>query len=109
MIEGIVVVALALGVAAFVIAPLLRADAAEAERVASNLSEEQDLASQQDMALSALRDLEEDRATGKVGDADYDDLNARLSHRAVAIMKRLDEIRNPGPRPVPDPPPESGS
>jgi hypothetical protein len=61
------------------------------------------------MALAALRDLEEDRATGKIGDADYDDLKARLSNRAVAVLKRLDEIARLGPRPVPQPPDEPGS
>jgi hypothetical protein len=109
MIAGLAVVALACAAAAFVLAPLFRADAAQSERVASKLSEEQDLNSQREMALAALRDLEEDRATGKIGDADYDDLKARLSNRAVAVLKRLDEISRLGPRPVPPPPHEPGS
>jgi cytochrome c-type biogenesis protein CcmH/NrfG len=86
---------LALGAAAYVLAPLFRPGAAEAERTARVLSEEQDLESQREMALSALRDLEDDRATGKIGDHDYDDLKARLSSRAVDVLKRLDALRLP--------------
>lgn len=109
MIAGAAVFALAVAAAAFVLAPLFRDDAAQAERVAGKLSEEQELASQREMALAGLRDLEEDRATGKIGDADYADLKARLSTRAVEILKRLDEIRETGPRSVPSPPLEPGS
>lgn len=104
MIAWIAVAALAAASAAFVLAPLFRADAAQSERVARSLSEEQDLSSQREMALAALRDLEDDRATGKIGDADYADLKARLSASAVAVMKRLDAIAAAGPKAVPAPP-----
>lgn len=90
---------LAAGVAAFVLAPLFRADAAEAERIARAVSDEQELQSQREMALQALRDLEDDRATGKIGDQDYADLKARLSARAVDILRRLDAQGEGGPRP----------
>ncbi len=87
--------AVAAGAAAFVLWPLFRRDAAEAERVASALSERQELDSQREMALSALKDLEDDRSTGKIGDADYRDLRQRLDARAVEILKRLDELDAP--------------
>lgn len=86
------VAALALTVAVVVLAPLFRPDAKEAERIASALSVEQDLSARHAMALAALRDLEEDRATGKIGDADYAALKATLSGRAVSLMKSLDEL-----------------
>jgi len=90
-----VAILLGLAAAAFVVAPLFRKDAAEAERVASALSEEQELHSQREMALTALRDLEEDRATGKIDDRDYAEMKSRLEGRAVEILKRLDDLGDP--------------
>jgi hypothetical protein len=109
MSAGIVVAAvLGLAAAAYVLAPLFRKDAAEAERVASALSEAQELHSQREMALTALRDLEEDRATGKIDDKDYADLKARLEGRAVEILKRIDALGDPeAPPPLHAVPPKS--
>jgi hypothetical protein len=92
MIAACVIAALAFGVAGFVLAPLFRPDALEAERVARARSLEQDLGARHAMALSALRDLEEDRATGKIGDADYAEMKSNLSAVAVEMMKGLDAI-----------------
>ena len=92
MIASLVIAALALGTAVFVLGPLFRPDAREAERVSSRISAEQDLTAQRAMALAALRDLEEDRATGKIGDADYAEMKERLSAQAVDLMKRLDAL-----------------
>jgi hypothetical protein len=92
MIAAIAVSLLALGVAAFVLAPLFRPDARESERVANALSAEQDLTTRHAMAVAALRDLEEDRQTGKIGDADYESMKAKLEARAIALMKSLDTL-----------------
>jgi len=92
MIAAAAVVALAFVVAVVVLAPLFRPDAQDRERVANALSAEQDVTTRHAMALSALRDLEDDRATGKIGDADYAALRARLEGRAVELMKRLDAL-----------------
>ena len=92
MIAAAVVLVLALVVAAVVLAPLFRPGAAEAERVSSLLSNEQDLDTRHAMALSALRDLEDDRQTGKIGDEDYATLKAKLTARAVELMKSLDAL-----------------
>ena len=89
---GIVVGGLALFVAAVVLAPLFRPDAQEAERVSNALSTEQDLHTRHAMALAALRDLEDDRQTGKIGDADYAALRAKLEARAIELMKSLDGL-----------------
>ena len=86
------VVALAVVVAVVVLAPLFRPDALEAERVSSALSVEQDLSARHAMALAALRDLEDDRQTGKIGDADYAQMRGRLESRAVELMKSLDAL-----------------
>jgi hypothetical protein len=93
----IVAILAAMGAITFVLAPLFRKDAAQAERVASALSEAQELQSQREMALAALRDLEEDRATGKIGDADYAELKTKLQVRAIEILKRLDAIEQTKP------------
>jgi hypothetical protein len=92
MTAALLIAALAFVVAAFVLAPLFRPDALQAERVSSAQSVEQDLGARHAMALSALRDLEEDRATGKIGDADYEEMKAKLSAVAVEMMKGLDAI-----------------
>jgi hypothetical protein len=92
MIVAVAVALLALTVAVVVLAPLFRPDAQEAERVSQALSNEQDLSTRQTMAVAALRDLEEDRQTGKVGDADYAELKTKLEARAVELMKSLDAL-----------------
>ena len=92
MIVWFIIAALALTVAVVVLAPLFRPDAQEAERVSSALSVEQDLSTRHAMALAALRDLEDDRQTGKIGDADYAQMRAKLEARAVELMKSLDGL-----------------
>ena len=90
----------------YVAAPLLREDAAEAERIVAANSEAVDLQSRHAMLLGALADLEEDRSTGKLDDADYERLKADLSGKAVDVMKKMDELAArpapppPGPRPL---------
>ncbi|HJQ96916.1 MAG TPA: hypothetical protein VJ826_01315 [Candidatus Polarisedimenticolaceae bacterium] len=91
MIAAVVIAMLALVVAAFVLAPLFRPDALEAERAAKALSAEEDLHARYGMAVAALRDLEEDRATGKIGDADFAAQEAELQAHALDLMKRIDE------------------
>lgn len=41
-------------------------------------------------AVVALREIEFDRATGKLSDSDYDELRARYTERALAAMRRGD-------------------
>ena len=99
------VLLLAAAIVAFVLAPLFRADAAEAERVGAVHSEERDLASRREMLISALRDLEDDRAARRIDEPDYAELHARLSTEAVDVMRQLDAIdearRGGGPVGVP--------
>jgi hypothetical protein len=61
--------------------------------VSNALSVEQDLTTRHGMAMAALRDLEDDRQTGKIGDADYASLRARLESRAIELMKTLDGLK----------------
>ena len=84
----LVVVALAL-VVWVVGAPLRRGpQAAEsAERI-----EREGLEAARDAKYRELRELELDRATGKVGDEDYHAQGSELRGEAVAILRRLDEL-----------------
>ncbi len=93
MTGGILVMGLiVLASVAFIVAPLLRKDALEAERVAVALSEEMELQSEHDMVVASLRDLDEDRTAGKLDDDDYDQIREELTARAVKIMRRLDDL-----------------
>lgn len=49
------------------------------------------------LVLRSIKELEFDRAMGKVADADFQDMVARLRGRAIGLMKQLDEQR-PGYR-----------
>ena len=84
--------ALAALVGYYVLAPLFRADAAEAERISSAVSEERDLQSRREMLLAALKDLEDDRATGKLDQKDYSQMKTELSTETIEIMKQLDAL-----------------
>ena len=91
IVATVAIAVLALAAAAYVLAPLFRPDAIEAERAARVLSAEEDLHARYGMAVAALRDLEEDRATGKIGDADFAAQEAELQASALELMKRIDE------------------
>ena len=98
MSAAIAVGLLALAAAAFVLGPLFRPDALEQERVARALSDEEDLHARYRMTLAALKDLDDDRATGKLARADYEAERAALGAQAVDLMKRLDALGTPAPR-----------
>jgi hypothetical protein len=109
-----VLIALLIGIAAltFVFAPLFRKDAAEAEMLAAASSELRDLRSRKEMLMASLRDLDDDRQTGKIDEQDYEQLKGRLTAQAVEVMKRLDELQpapaapsGPVPLSVPPGPP----
>jgi hypothetical protein len=88
-----IVVALLLTAAAlvFVFGPLLRRDALEADaRPRGSLDELRELHARQQMLLASLKDLEDDRATDKIGEEDYERLKARLSAQTIEVMQRLD-------------------
>jgi hypothetical protein len=43
------------------------------------------------LALRALKDLEFDRSMGRMSQADFDEMSARLRGRALSLMKQLEE------------------
>jgi hypothetical protein len=92
---------------AFVLAPLRRADAGEPEVSPADLDGARELESRQQMLLAALRDLDDDRATDKIGEADYRELRERLTAEAVDVMQKLDAAQAeppPGSEPEASPP-----
>lgn len=54
-------------------------------------------------AVDALREIEFDRATGKLSDSDYSELKTSYTRRALAVMRSGSPIcDNCGPRPEAD-------
>jgi hypothetical protein len=43
------------------------------------------------LVLRSIKELEFDRAMGKIADADFDDMVARLRARAIGLLKQLEE------------------
>jgi hypothetical protein len=75
--------------------PFLREPVARDDRLATPTDEELgvvSLAEERDRALAALKDLEFDHRTGKIGDDDYRDLVTPLRQAAAAALKALDEL-----------------
>ena len=79
----------------FVMAPLFgRAQPDADESAETALGSLRELHARQQMLLAALKDLEDDRATDKIGDSDYEQLKQRLSTEAIEVMRQLDAAEN---------------
>jgi len=126
MLELILGLLLAAGATYFVLLPILRPSAESP--VSANVDEGEDPdddMSPQAVALRALREIEFDRATGKLSDSDYEHLKSRYTNEALAAMRgertsyvvrRTSELRADAPRTTHDarcpqhgPRPESGA
>lgn len=82
--EVIAAILVGLAVLAVVLDPLLRNAAAPAQPVI----EPEDLEeTPKGIALAALREIEFDRATGKLSDEDYAALKAKYSEEALALLR----------------------
>ncbi len=53
----------------------------------------ENLVVQRDAAYTAIKDLENDHAMGKLSDADYKSLRAKYESKAVAILQEIDSLR----------------
>lgn len=99
MLELIVGTLLAAGAAYYVLRPILRpSPVAEDAAGAGEGDDPDDDLSPQAVALRALKEIEFDRATGKLSDADYDALHAKYQAAALAAMRG-----EAGPRSTPAP------
>ncbi len=79
---------IALGAVAFVLVPLFREDHA-ATPIDTQSTSSRD-ATDGDDAVGALREIEFDRATGKLSDADYAALKSRYTAEALEAMRAAD-------------------
>jgi len=91
MLELIAGILLAGGAVYFVLRPIFRAEmTGNCNRETGNVSEgedpEDDL-SPRAVALRALKEIEFDRATGKLSDADYDTLKTRYTSEALTALR----------------------
>ena len=70
--------------------PFLREPAAADDTLAAPDDEHVRLVEDRDRALAALKELEFDHRTGKIGDGDYRELVAPLRQEAAAALRALD-------------------
>jgi ribosomal protein L40E len=82
----------------YVLYPLFRTEGAVVARARDVYSP------RQSPAIDALRELEFDRQTGKISDADYEPMKARYTEQALAVMRAGDSrvCERCGPRPEQD-------
>ena len=91
MLELIAGILLAAGAVYFVLRPILRPELTGDENretgIVSEGEDPDDDFSPRAVALRALKEIEFDRATGKLSDADYDVLKARYTTEALAALR----------------------
>jgi F0F1-type ATP synthase membrane subunit b/b' len=96
VVEYLVIFAILFAVVAFVSAPVRRALAARSEDVsadqahAAELAELAELEAAREAKLRELRDAELDHRTGKLSDADYEELDQTLRGEAIEILHDID-------------------
>ncbi|MGH7531269.1 MAG: c-type cytochrome biogenesis protein CcmI [Gemmatimonadales bacterium] len=86
MVELIAGILLAAAAVSFVILPVLRPPAADDADSGDGADSEEDV-SPRAVALRALKEIEFDRATGKLSDADYESLKAKYTAEALAALR----------------------
>src|SRR5437773_11335802 len=89
MLELILGVLLAAGATYFVLLPILRppVESANGAEPGDEGDDPADDMSAQAVALRALKEIEFDRATGKLSDTDYEQLKAKYTAEALAAMR----------------------
>src|SRR6266699_2545819 len=89
MLELILGVLLAAGATYFVLLPILRppVESANGAEPGDEGEDPADDMSLQTVALRALKEIEFDRATGKLSDADYEQLKAKYTAEALAALR----------------------
>ena len=89
MLELILGVLLAAGATYFVLLPILRppVESASDAEPGDEGEDPADNMSPQTVALRALKEIEFDRATGKLSDSDYEQLKAKYTQEALVAMR----------------------
>src|SRR5947207_4941419 len=108
MLELILGIVLATAATYFVLLPILRPAVESAGAPSADEGDDPaDDMSPQTVALRALKEIEFDRATGKLSDTDYDQLKAKYTAEALAALRgertslvvpRPSELRADAPR-----------
>lgn len=88
MIALIVGTVLALAALAFVLLPIFREASVPAPVMPGRVPTPEPGSSERALAVAALREIEFDRATGKLSDADYAELKGTYTELALAAMRR---------------------
>jgi hypothetical protein len=103
----IIGVLVALAAVALVLDPLVRPYAIRPEPPSSE-PEDDPLEQRKELALAALKEIEFDRATGKLDDADYESMKARYTAEALEAIRAVDAAAAPAPvEPAPADPVEA--
>ena len=101
MLELILGILLATGATYYVLRPILRpAPEADQGSAINEGDDPEDDLSPQTVALRALKEFEFDRATGKLSDADYDELHARYQAEALEALRQEPGAGSGEPRPI---------
>jgi hypothetical protein len=103
---------LALLAVLLVLEPVLRAAAGQKIELADPLfldsdDEDDPVQRRRDRALAALREIDFDRATGKLSDGDYERLKATYTAEALAALREVDAAAVVSPALPPSGPPAS--
>lgn len=70
------------------------AAAADAAHAGEKSTEREDLEAARDAKYREIRDAELDLQTGKLSDADFDAVDSTLRSEAIAILRRLDKLKD---------------
>jgi hypothetical protein len=92
----IIGVLVALAAVALVLDPLVRPYAIRPEPPSSE-PEYDPLEQRKELALAALKEIEFDRATGKLDDADYERMKAKYTAEALEAIRAVDAAAAPAP------------
>jgi hypothetical protein len=90
-VEFLLALVLVAAIAAFVSIPLRRAEEEEADPHEAELA---DLEARKEALYRQIRDAESDRAAGKLSDTDFERLDRDARREAIAVLKRIDVIRD---------------
>ena len=91
---------LAVAAVAFVARPLLRQESDTLVRPTPEEQRRLELAEERDRALAALKELEFDHRTGKIANADYEELVGPLRREAAEALQALEPVRATAPAPA---------
>ena len=93
LVELALAILLAAGTVYFVLLPIFRVTPSEGECEEEGGSEGEEDQSPRAVALRALKEIEFDRATGKLSDADYDALKNQYTALAVEALRESEGAR----------------